>query len=118
MDGWTIGAIVAGIGVILTLISGLKKLDENLKGYVRSAMKEETEDLKKDISGIKAQLTKVDLESCKNYLVAQIAAVDRGEKMSDTQAERFWEQYGHYKDTGGNSYIKHKVETLQKEGKL
>ena len=118
MDGWTIGAIAAGIGVILTLISGLKKLDDHLTSYVRRAMREETEDLKKDIGGIKNQLTKVDLESCKNYLVTQIAAIDRGEKMSDTQAERFWEQFEHYQATGGNSYIKHKVDDLQKEGKL
>lgn len=118
MDGLTIGAILTGIGVILAIITGIKDLDKHLKGYVRSAMREETADIKSDIDGIKSQLTKVDLESCKNYLVTQISAIDRGEPMSDTQAERFWEQYEHYKDTGGNSYIKHKVETLQKEGKL
>lgn len=118
MDGWTIGAIAAGIGVILTLISGLKKLDENLKEYVRSAMKTETESLKSDIGDIKKQLTTVDMESCKNYLVTQLVSIDKGEKMSDTQAERFWEQFEHYQKTGGNSYIKHKVDDLQKEGKL
>ena len=118
MDGWTIGAIVAGLGVILTLISSLKKMDEHLKSYVRSAMKEETEDIKRDLSGLKTQLNKVDLESCKNYLVTQISAIDRGEHMTDTQAERFWEQFEHYKQTGGNSYIKHKVETMQQEGKI
>jgi len=118
MDGLTIGAIVAGVGVILTLISGLKKLDEHLKGYVKSAMKEETQSIKNDLSGLKTQLNKVDLESCKNYLVTQLAAIDRGERMTDTQAERFWEQYAHYQQAGGNSYIRHKVETLQQEGKI
>ena len=118
MDGLTIGAIVAGIGVILTLISGLKTLDGHLKGYVKSAMKEETQSIKQEISGIQDQLKKVDLESCKNYLVTQIAAIDRGDRMTETQAERFWEQFEHYKQTGGNSYIKHKVETMQQEGKI
>ena len=118
MDGLTIGAILTGIGVILAIITGLKDLDKHLKGYVRGSMREETEDLKREIGGIKSQLQRVDLESCKNYLVTQLAAIDRGEKMTDTQAERFWEQYEHYQVTGGNSYIRHKVEDLHKEGKI
>lgn len=118
MEGWTIGAIAVAISFLTAIIGGLKKLDDHLRGYVRSAMREETEDLKRDISGIKSQLTTVDLESCKNYLVTQLASVDRGEHMTDTQAERFWEQYEHYQAAGGNSYIRHKVEDLHKEGKL
>ena len=118
MDGLTIGAIIAGIGVILALIGGLKQLDGHLKSYVKSAMREETEDIKRDLSGLKSQLNRVDLESCKNYLVTQLADLDRGETMTDTQAERFWEQYAHYQQAGGNSYIRHKVETLQQEGKI
>lgn len=118
MEGWTIGAISVAVAFLTALIGGLKKLDGHLKGYVRAAMKEETEDLKKEISGLKTQLTKTDLEACKNYLVTQLASIDRGERMTDTQAERFWEQFEHYQNAGGNSYIKHKVETLQKEGKL
>lgn len=38
--------------------------------------------------------------------------------MSETEAERFWEQYEHYKASGGNTYIKNRIERLQAEGKL
>lgn len=64
------------------------------------------------------QITSVDIENCKNYLVRFLADVDRGEQIDEIERERFWEQFEHYGKIGGNSYIKSKVEHLQKEGKL
>ena len=58
------------------------------------------------------------MENCKNFLVSFLARCDRGEYIDEIEKERFWEQYEHYRELGGNAYIGNKVESLRKEGKL
>ena len=60
----------------------------------------------------------IDIENCKNYLVTFLAEVSRGEEKDETEIMRFWEEYGHYKNKGGNSYVHRKVEELKKRGLL
>ena len=74
--------------------------------------------VEKLLEPVKKQIRDVDLENCKNYLVTFLAAVERGQEHDEIELERFHEQLGHYQQIGGNSYIKSKVEKLQKEGKL
>lgn len=58
------------------------------------------------------------LDNAKNYIVPFVAKLERGETISDIELERFHEEFTWYCDHGGNSYIKSRVEKLQKEGKL
>lgn len=58
------------------------------------------------------------MQACKNYLVSFLSDVEKNHPIDETERERFWEQYQHYTEHGGNSYIKRKVEHLQSEGKL
>ena len=46
------------------------------------------------------------------------ARIEQNNKVDEVEKERFYEVYRDYKELGGNSYIQHKVEKLQKEGKL
>lgn len=69
-----------------------------------------------DISSVRAELRKVDMESTKNYLVMVLSDIEKGKKMDEIESERFWEQYRHYVDAGGNSYIKRRVEKYKDEG--
>jgi len=71
-----------------------------------------------DISSMRSEIRKVDMEGCKNYLVMVLSEIDRGHKMDEIESERFWEQYRHYVDAGGNSYIKRRVERYKEEGLL
>lgn len=64
------------------------------------------------------QIESVDRENCKNFLVTFLAETERGQEHDQIELERFHEQFEHYKAIGGNSYIKAKVEKLQKAGKL
>ena len=64
------------------------------------------------------QIESVDRENCKTFLVTFLAETERGQEHDQIEIERFHEQFEHYKSIGGNSYIKAKVEKLQKEGKL
>lgn len=67
---------------------------------------------------INKKIDQVDINATKNYLVARISEIKKGEKLSDIQLERFIEQYDHYIKIGGNSYIKLEVEKLKSDGKL
>lgn len=64
------------------------------------------------------QIESVDRENCKNFLVTFLAETERGQEHDQIELERFHEQFEHYKAIGGNSYIKAKVDKLQKNGKL
>ena len=70
------------------------------------------------INQINDRLDKVDMEATKNFLVRCLSDVEKGERMTEVEAERFWEQYEHYIAAGGNTYIKNKVVKLQEEGKI
>ena len=68
---------------------------------------------------IEEKIDKVDMNATKNYLVQQIAEIDRNGDIDGANKMRFYEQYEHYtKDLEGNSYIKDEVERLKKEKKL
>ena len=92
--------VVALGGSVAAIIKGVQKVVEKL------------------LEPIQKRLDAVDLENCKNYLVTFLAGVERGQEHDEIELERFHEQLGHYQQIGGNSYIKSKVEKLQKEGKL
>lgn len=92
--------IVALGGSIAAILRGVKKVMEKL------------------LAPIQDQIKSVDMENCKNYLVTFLAGVERGQEHDEIELERFHEQLGHYQQIGGNSYIKSKVQKLQKEGKL
>lgn len=71
-------------------------------------------ELKKDIS-------ETDMNATKNYLVTRIQefkSLKPNKKIDAVILQRFWEQYEYYIKHGGNSYIKHEVEDLEKNGIL
>ncbi len=85
--------VVALGGSIATIIRGVKK-------------------------AVEAIILPLSLDNAKNYLVPFLSKVERGEPVDEIELERFHEQFEHYRQIGGNSYIKAKVEKLQKAGKL
>lgn len=63
-------------------------------------------------------LLPLSLDNAKNYLVPFLSKVERGEPCDEIELERFHEEYTFYTAHGGNSYIKSRVDKLQKNGKL
>lgn len=72
----------------------------------------------KGFEPIREEIKTVDMNATKNFLVSQIDEMERNGSLGGVSKQRFFEQYEHYIQKGGNSYIKHEVERLQKEGKL
>lgn len=94
------------------------KLYTMIKDKLEEIVGEALKPLNDSVLEISQRLDIVDLESCKNFLVRCIADAERGQKMSETESERFWEQYDYYIKSGNNTYIKNKVEKLKKEGEI
>ena len=85
--------VVALGGSVAAIIKGVKKVVEKL-------------------------LLPLSLDNAKNYLVPFLSKVERGEPCDEIELERFHEEYQFYVSHGGNSYVKSRVEKLQKAGKL
>lgn len=110
--------IWASVVALLLLGTVGYKLWGGFKTAVKTAVDENFKAISDQIIEINQRLDVVDMEACKNFLVRCIADVERGETMSETESERFWEQYDYYIKSGHNTYVKNKVEKLKKEGKL
>ena len=136
MEGITLGQVAIGIAFIVALITGVKYLTTSFKSGVTALFRDEFKSLDEKFKALGERMEKLEnkitdvdtrmgekldranIESCKNFIVGRIAIIDRGESLGEVEAERFWEEYDFYIKHNGNSYIKNKVEQLQKEGKL
>lgn len=93
-------------------------MNKTLKAWLSKLIMENQESLNDKLDDMTKQLTRVDIESTKNFLVRCISDFENQTEISETEIERFWEQYEHYVNCGGNTYIKEKVEKLKKDGKI
>lgn len=114
----TFGQIVAGIGLVVGFIAGVKSLKKSIKEWIKDALKESFKALDEKIDSLQEKIDDVDLNACKNFLVTTMADIEKGDELDEISKQRFWEQYEHYLNNGGNSYIKQKVEKLKNEGKI
>lgn len=111
MENITLGQIALGVSFLVGLISGVGYLSSVSRKWLKDAMKEE-------LDVIAHRLDQVDMESTKNYLVTYLSDIERGKALDEIEKERLYEQYHHYLILGGNSFIKAKVENMQKKGWL
>lgn len=107
MENITIGQITTILIGIGALISGIEFLLIRFNKIF---------DLK--LKPINNRLNDIELSSDKNFIVRFLADIEQGNKIDEVEKERFYEIYQRYKELGGNSYVSHKVDKLQKEGKL
>lgn len=118
MKDLTLNDISVAVLFLAALIGGIGYLHNSLKKYLSKIMEDQFKAIAADIKDIKRDLDRVDMENCKNFLVRFLADVERGDFIADAEVQRFWEEYEHYIQKGGNSYIKEWVQKLKKEGKL
>lgn len=113
MEQVTLGQISIILTFIVGLISAVSYLNQNTKKWLKMNLNEEFSNINNKIDDMDNRIQQIDLQTCKNFLVARISEVEKGIPLNEVERERFFEQYQHYKDVGGNSYIKIKVEELQ-----
>lgn len=114
-----IASIITSSGVIggALLFVYKKILDKTLKPFSDKIDKLEEVRIEQHADTIK-RIDNVQLLSDKNFLVSFLARVENNLIVDEVEKERFYEVYKDYRELGGNSYIAHKVEKLQREGKL
>ena len=118
IENITIGEIGAAVAFVAAFLGGVAYLKGALLKAVADVVKKELKPIGKQVDDMQRKIDRVDMESCKNFLVRCLADFENGYTISETERERFWEQYEHYIKAGNNSYIKSKVDQLQKSGKL
>ena len=118
MGDLTLANVAEGIGILVAIVGGCGVLYSKMKKWLTELFAEQMKLIETEMKRLESKIEISDMQSCKNFLVRCLADVERGEPMSETEKERFYEQYEHYRKNDGNSYIQQKVEKLQKEGKI
>lgn len=104
---------------IIVVVLGSEALFKFVEWFFDRKDRKEENPILKELAEIKKEIRLLDKATCKNFLVRCLADFEKGNKMSDVEVERFWEQYHHYIDElGENAHIKEWTERLKKEGKL
>lgn len=125
----TIGTFASNLALIVSIIGGFAFLYAKLKSVIESVIKELLAPVTKKIDDLSGRMDNMEqsidkglevaaMESCKNYLVACLGELEKGDELSEAEKERFGEQYDYYLNHGGNSYIRGKAETYKAQGKL
>ena len=118
MGNWTIEQIGASLTLLVGLIASIIYLKKRIKEWVEFILNDKFKALNGRIDTIERKIDKVDMETCKNFLVRFLADVENGTTILPQEDQRFWEEYQHYVDNKGNSYIAEWVEKLKKKGLL
>lgn len=118
MEQITVGQIAVAITFIVGLIGGISYIRKHLQSWIAESLKDQFKTVDDKIDSLKDHMKEIDLATCKNFLVARLAEVEKGLLWDEIERERFWEQYEHYIKIGGNTYIQQKVDKLKSEGKL
>ena len=118
MESITLGQVATAVAAIAAFIIAVVKIKDAVKKWLEALLKEKFDGLDKSIKEVKTTVDKVDLENCKNYLVTFLSSTERGEIKDEIEISRFWEEYNHYVEKGGNSYIKEKTSKLKNKGYL
>ena len=118
MEHITIGQVNGWVVLIVGLIAGGKVLYNSLKTLITKLLDDNFSDINNRIKDLSDKIDIVDLESTKNFLVARLSEVEQGKAFDEIEKERFYEQFEHYENQGGNSYIKNKIDNLREEGKI
>jgi hypothetical protein len=107
----TLGDVATAITLIASIIGGCIYLKNHIKEWIASG-------LDGRFTKLENKIDNVDMNSTKNYLTRFLSDLEKGETPSEIELERFYEQYDHYISNKGNTYIKARVERLQKDGKI
>lgn len=118
IDSFTVKELSIGLSLFAGIVTSSTILHRSLKKWIKKQFNDNVAPIKSEIKELKKTINRVDMSSCQNFLVRCIVDFENNDEISETEKQRFYENYEHYLKNGGNSYIKHKVEKLETEGKL
>lgn len=115
IDQIKVADIVTFIIGVVSFLKAVEFLGKRFYDNIGNSIVKYTEPINMWLEEIEANITKIDKEQCKSFLT-QYLNVDHD--LKETEKQRIYEVYQHYRELGGNSYIKEEFERMQEEGKL
>ena len=117
MEQLTLGQISVAIAFIVAFIGGVKYIITDMKKIMTKALEPTNNKIDSLEKKLTNEIRKSDMNATKNYLVSCIHDI-KTNNFDETSKQRFWEQYEHYVNLGGNTYIQKEVDRLRKEGMI
>ena len=115
----TLEEISITILFIVGLIGGVTYLRNAIKDALKKLLEEQFKIVNAKLDDMDRSIKKLDIQTSKNFLIRYLADIERGEHIYESEKQRFWDEYKHYKDDlKENAYISEWVDRLKKEGKL
>ena len=118
LENITLGELVAALAFLTLLAGSILKVIKGLKKAIEDLFKKQMEGISTRLDKTDKRIDRIDCENCKNFLVQTLSAAERGVELTTEEKIRLAEQFEHYTDAGGNSYIKGWHERLKADGKI
>ena len=116
MENITLGQIGVSLTLLVGIIGGIVYLKNKIKEWVEEFLDKQFIAIDKRFDDLEEKIDRVDEETCKNFLVRFLGDVERDNAdILPQEYQRFWEEYEHYINSKGNSYIKEWVAKLKKK---
>lgn len=118
IGSWTVDQIAVSLGLIVGIITSVIYLKNKVKEWIEDLLEKKFKAIDTRFDEIEDKIDKVDMETCKNFLVRYLADAENGSDILPQENQRFWEEYQHYLNKDGNSYIKEWTHKLKNKGLL
>ena len=91
MQNVTLGEFSGWITLIAGLIIGTGAIYKALKNIITKMLETEFENVNKKLDDLNERIETVDVETCKNFLVARLAELEKGLQMDEIEKARLSE---------------------------
>ncbi len=118
METITLGDIAATLAFIAALGGSIVSIVAAIKKVLKKLLDAQLATIIDRLNKTDERIERIDSDNCKNFLVQTLSAAERGEKLTTEERMRLSEEFQHYTDNGGNSYIKDWHSRLHDAGKI
>lgn len=113
-------AVIGLIGIIIQVKNNTKlKSQEDLLTTVNEKIDHLKSESKKDDERLNKKLDRMDMETCKRFLIVEMTKISQGTyEPTEEQKRIIYETHQRYNEEGGNSYVDNMFNGLVTKGKL
>ena len=111
MENITLGTLAVALAFIVGLWGSIEFLSIRVTRSLKTTIQTE-------MAPLSSKLSDLEMQSTKNFLVSTLSSIEKTGWASDSEKQRFYEEFDHYEKMKGNGYIHAWVEDLKKQGKI
>lgn len=118
MGAITLQDIATALAFLVALGGSIVAIVKAIKSILKKLFDEQTNGINERLDKVNKRLDKLDMDNCQNYIVQSLSAAEKGIILTTEEKMRLAEEFEHYTQLGGNSYIKEWHERLKTGGKI